>query len=178
MLLGNLSLAVAALFSGAALYVNFAEQPARLKLDDRSLLAEWKPSYKRGFIMQAPLAAAGRLLGFGAWWMTGRQLFAVGPLLMIANWPSTVFAIMPTNKLLIQMDLAASGPRSRALILKRSRLHAVRSGLGVLAMSHSWLHFQTNRLLELCWAARSETRGSNNDLGRANARRTKGNARA
>ena len=47
MLFGCLALAVAGLFTGAAFYVNFAEQPARLLLDDRPLLAEWKPASKR-----------------------------------------------------------------------------------------------------------------------------------
>jgi len=40
MLAGQLALIVAATFFGAALYVNVAEQPARLTLDDRSALAE------------------------------------------------------------------------------------------------------------------------------------------
>jgi hypothetical protein len=133
MLAGHLALIVAALFSGAAIYMNFAEQPARLKLDDQALLTQWKLSYKRGFIMQQPLAVIGCLLGLAAWWITGRLAFLAGGLFMIANLPWTVFGVMPTNKLLMQPDLASSGPKSRALIIKWNALHAVRSALCLLA---------------------------------------------
>ena len=83
MVAGQLALIIAALFTGAAFYVSFAEQPARLGLDDRALLAQWKPAYKRGFAMQAPLAIIGFLLGIVAWWMTGRLTFVLGSILLV-----------------------------------------------------------------------------------------------
>lgn len=67
MLAGLMTLTFALLFAGAALYINLSEQPARLGLDDRSMLAEWKPAYKRGTKMQAPIAVLGFLFGILAW---------------------------------------------------------------------------------------------------------------
>ena len=133
MVAGQLALIIAALFTGAAFYVGFAEQPARLGLDDRALLAQWKPAYKRGFAMQAPLAIIGFLLGTVAWWMTGRLTFVLGAILLVANWPWTIFGIMPTNKVLMAIEPNDAGPRSRALIVKWNRLHSVRTTLGGLA---------------------------------------------
>jgi len=133
MLTGQLALFVAAVFSGAALYINVAEQPARLRLDDRSLLTEWKPSYKHGLVMQAPLAIVGFLLGLIAWWQSGHVGWAIGGLLMVANWPVTLFAIMPTNNRLMAIDPAAADPESRAMIKRWGALHAVRTALGFMA---------------------------------------------
>ena len=103
----RLALIVAAIFTGAAIYINVAEQPARLKLDDRSALAEWKPAYNRGFAMQGPLAVLGFLLGLLAWWQTGDWRWLLGAVVLIANWPYTLIAIMPTNK---QADGDAARP--------------------------------------------------------------------
>jgi hypothetical protein len=130
---GQLALIVAAVFTGAAIYVNVAEQPARLNLDDRSLLVEWKPAYKRGFAMQAPLAMVGFLLGLAAWWQTADPLWALGALVLVANWPYTMLVIMPTNNRLMSLDPAQAGSESRALIETWAKLHAVRSALGIAA---------------------------------------------
>jgi hypothetical protein len=133
MLAGQLALIVAALFAGAAVYVSVAEQPARLSLDDRALLTQWKPAYKRGTAMQAPLAIIGFLLGLAAWWQTGHLAWLLGAAILIANWPYTLLGIMPTNKILLATEPASAGPGSRALIEKWAALHAGRTALGFVA---------------------------------------------
>jgi hypothetical protein len=133
MIAGQLALVVAAIFTGAAVYINVAEQPARLTLDDRALLAEWKPAYKRGFAMQASLAVIGFLLGGLAWWQTGDWRWLLGAAFLIANWPYTLIVIMPTNNILMAMQLDQAGAESRKLIENWAGLHAVRTALGALA---------------------------------------------
>ena len=134
MLIGLLALIVAAVFTGAALYVTVAEQPARLTLDDRALLTQWQPSYKRGFAMQAPLALAGCLLGLIAWWQTGFLAFLIGgAILILANWPWTLLGIMPTNTALMATDPSNANAQTRDMIVKWGGLHAVRTTLGALA---------------------------------------------
>jgi len=121
----------AALFSGAALYVSVAEQPARLKLDDRSLLAEWKPAYKRGAAMQAPLALLGFLCGFGAWWLSGDGEILLAAILLVANWPYTLIVIRPTNNRLMDKNPDVYDAEIRPLIKRWGKLHSVRTGLGL-----------------------------------------------
>src|SRR5712672_3227953 len=133
MAFGLLALIAAAFFTGVALYVNVAEQPARLSLDDRALLSEWKPSYKRGAAMQASLALLGCLLGSIAWWQTSQAGFLIGAIAMIAPWPWTLIAIKPTNDALLATEPEKAGPLTRALVVKWGALHAVRTALGALA---------------------------------------------
>lgn len=105
MMSGLLALTASAVFTGAAFYVNVAEQPARLSLDDRALLTEWKPSYKRGAAMQAPLALVGFVLGLMAWWQAAHAGFLVGAIAMIAPWPWTLLGIKPVNDALLATEL-------------------------------------------------------------------------
>jgi len=131
---GDFALVVAALFTGAAIYVSWAEQPARLELDNPAMLAEWKPSYARGKIMQASLALIGFILGTLEWLVTGQWLWLAGALALVANWPFTLFVIMPVNKRLEATPHESADEETRALIERWGTLHGVRSALGALSV--------------------------------------------
>lgn len=133
MLAGELALATAALFTGAALYITAAEQPARLELDEQSMLRQWKPSYTRGFAMQASLALASALFGLLAVWWTRDWRWFVGAALIFANWPYTVFVNLPVNNAWRRCRPRLRVNETRALIKKWGDLHAVRAALGLAA---------------------------------------------
>lgn len=135
MIAGPTALAFAAAFAGAAYYVNEAEQPARLALDDASLLAEWKLSYARAFKMQAGLALLSGIFGVVAAFQSGDWRWWPGAILILANWPYTIMVIKPINDQLNATDKSKAGAASRALIVKWARLHAVRTALGILAVA-------------------------------------------
>jgi hypothetical protein len=130
---GLLALIASAIFAGAALYVNVAEQPARLHLDDRAVLTEWKPAYQRGAAMQAPLALVGFLLGLLAWWQTSHSAFLIGAIAIIAPWPWTLIVIKPTNDALLATDPDKAGPQTRSLVVRWGAVHSVRTAMGALA---------------------------------------------
>jgi Domain of unknown function (DUF1772) len=130
MLIGHLALVAAALFTGAAIYVNVAEQPARLSLPDAATLAQWQASYPRAATMQAGLALVGGVLGIAAYVMLGDWRWLLGAIVLLAAWPYTLIGIKPTNDAL---HVAQPSPATRELVGKWGALHAGRSALGAVA---------------------------------------------
>ncbi len=133
MIAGIFALTAAALFTGAALYINTAEHPARAKLDTGSMLTQWKPAYKSGFGTQASLAIISGAFGLIAAIFSFNWLWIVGSLLILLNWPFTLLFIMPVNKTLMNTDPSDANEETRHLLNKWAKLHAVRTSLGIIA---------------------------------------------
>lgn len=133
MVTGTLALTAAALFAGAALYTSIAEHPARLGLPDDAALAQWKPSYERGAVMQASLAMLGSILALLAWWTAKDLLWLIGGIVLFGNWPVTMIVIMPVNRALKAIESDKPSSETRPLLESWGRLHAVRTLLGMFA---------------------------------------------
>lgn len=129
-----LALALAASFFGIAIYINIAEQPARLALADMPLLEQWKVSFGIGFILQGSLTIAAGLAGLAAWWFNRDWRYAAAGLLMLANWPWTLLVIAPINSALLAISAASAGPASRALIEQWGVVHGGRSAISFVAV--------------------------------------------
>jgi len=134
----------AALFAGAALYINLVEHPARLGLDTRAAAMQWAPSYKRATWMQAPLALLSFLCGTGVWFMGAGAAWFVAAVLIGVVVPFTFIVIMPTNHKLLAPGRDLGSAETRTLLENWGRFHAVRTVLSLLAtVLYMWLLMRT-----------------------------------
>lgn len=123
----------ATLFTGAAMYINVVEHPARMECGTALAATVFGPSYRRAAVMQVVLALAATIGGVGAWLMGAPQMWLVGTLVIFAVIPFTLLAIMPTNKRLLDSGLNRSSETANRLLRNWGRLHSVRSVLGLVA---------------------------------------------
>jgi len=135
MIIGSLALAAAGAFTGASLYVNYVEQPARLALGDDALIKEWEPSDHRGFIVLAGLAAIAALFGFVAYRELNDVRWALGALVMLATWPYTYLAIVPLNNRILALIGADAAHEARKVIDLWGRLEIGLTVIGLVAIA-------------------------------------------
>jgi uncharacterized membrane protein len=119
------------LFTGAAIYINVAEHPARMECGTEVAATVFGPSYRRAAVMQVLLALVATASGIGAWLTGGSLAWLVGALLIFAVVPFTLIAIMPTNKKLLDPAIDRTSDTVQRLLERWGRLHAVRSILGL-----------------------------------------------
>jgi uncharacterized membrane protein len=122
------------LFTGAAIYINVAEHPARMECGTALAATVFGPSYRRATVMQALLALVATAGAIGAWFTGAAAAWFIGALLIFAVVPFTFLVIMPTNKKLLDPAIDRSSDGVHRLLQHWGRLHAVRS---VLALTSS-----------------------------------------
>jgi hypothetical protein len=133
MISGTLALALAAAFTGASFYVNWVEQPARLKLDDAALLSEWGPSDSRGVAFLVGLALLAAIAGFIAYFDTQDVRWAIGGVLMILSWPYAFFVMSPLDNQVRSLRGGDVGA-ARALVRQWGIVESGLTALGAVAV--------------------------------------------
>ena len=123
----------ALLFTGAAIYINLVEHPARMSFGPHTAATVFGPSYRRAAVMQAGLAIVAAVASVGAWLLGAELLWLVGGVLIFLVVPFTLVVIAPTNKKLLDPALDRESRLARKLLYTWGWLHAVRSVLGLMA---------------------------------------------
>jgi uncharacterized membrane protein len=124
----------AGLFTGASIYINFVEHPARMSCGTAVAATEFVPSYRRATVMQVLLALTSFFCALFVWLSEANIYWLVGGLLIFFVIPFTAFAILPTNKQLLDPSLDKSSTYAHALLTRWGKLHAVRSVLSLTAL--------------------------------------------
>ncbi|WP_036293692.1 DUF1772 domain-containing protein [Methylosinus sp. PW1] len=135
MVTGSLALAVAGAFTGASLYVNFVEQPARLKLDDKSLMKEWETSDHRGFALLAGLSLLSAVLGFIDYKTSDDARWLAGAAVIVAAWPFMFYAVSPLDNRILALISAEDGVDARKSIELWGKVQLALTALGALAVA-------------------------------------------
>jgi uncharacterized membrane protein len=123
-----------ALFTGASVYINLVEHPARMQAGTQVALAEFAPSYKRATVTQVSLASVGFLSALVAWRLRSDAWWLIGGGLLVSVIPFTALAILPTNKQLLDPATANDLDLAEKLLNRWGRLHAVRSVLSLASL--------------------------------------------
>lgn len=130
-----LAILASGLFSGAAIYINAVEHPARMACGARAALAQWSPSYRRATVMQASLAVSTGAFALGAWLLGASTWFLLAGGLQVLVAPYTFLVVMPTNKRLQALGRDANDSVIASLLARWNALHAVRSVMGLVAFA-------------------------------------------
>jgi hypothetical protein len=126
-----LTLLVAGLFAGGAVYVSVAEHPGRTEAGTGVALGQFSGSYRRAAPLQGGCALLALAAGVVAAFASGNWLWALAGACVGAVVPLTLLVIAPVNTRLINESGRLTEEQATALLASWARLHALRTTLGL-----------------------------------------------
>jgi uncharacterized membrane protein len=117
----------------AAMYINFAEHPARMECGMAVAATVFRPSYRRAAVMQAGLAVLAAAAATGAWSTGATVAWLAAALLIVAVVPFTLLVMRPINKNLLDPAIDTTPDTVRRLLQRWGKLHFIRSILSLAA---------------------------------------------
>ena len=131
----NIALLCCALFAGAALYVSLVEQPAIAAGGAQAtgayvLLAQPRPMFFHTFF-----ASVGALAGITAGVTGGVILWLAGGLVLTFATMFQLAVVLPETRRLFKADLIADPEKATDVLTRLTKLHAVQSITGLVALS-------------------------------------------
>lgn len=123
----------AALFSGASLYSNVVEHPARMRRWHTANI-QWKNTATQSSGFKSPLAAIACICGLFAWAQGGQWAWAIGGLLIGSLIPIKYFVLGHTNRELLSPHLQPGSVIEKRLLEYWNFMHGLGSVVGVFVL--------------------------------------------
>ena len=121
------------LFAGASIYINLVEHPARLSCGTAIAVKQWAPSYKRATVMQVSRALVATVAGIGRVTRWRRAAVVSRCSANLRRHSFHPHRVLPTNNRLLAPGRDPASAETQRLLEKWGHLHAVRSGLSLMA---------------------------------------------
>src|SRR5215467_14526007 len=112
----------AALFSGAAIYINLVEHPARTECGVHLAVTEFRASYKKGAVFMGSLLMIGCLCAAAVWLLNSNAWWLIGASFLLIPIPYTLVFILPINKRLLATNLQNGADLELNLLMRWGKL--------------------------------------------------------
>jgi len=125
---------VAGLFAGGAVYVSIAEHPGRTEAGTQVALAQFPRSYRRAAPLQGGCALIALAASVVAAFASGDWVWVLAGGCVGAVVPLTLLVIAPVNRQLMGEPEHLTEAQATVLLASWARLHALRTAFGLTGL--------------------------------------------